>query len=128
MKGPLVDHVLNQLVNLGKTANQNSGSTALRGWVGPLELPAMAPLARAAYGALEEAVQVAFSRFREHLSQHLDDPVITSINGAIQLTNVEAHVLPAGNHSYELAYASRNPLGFSGYYVVQAEEDGASGC
>ena len=39
------------------------------------------------------------------------------------LTNVEVHILPTSNHSYELAYTAKNPLGFSGVFVLEAGAD-----
>ena len=116
LQAPLLEHVGTNLID-GKS-KPSSDSTVLRGWVGSLVQTQMGPEATAAYAALQSAVQVAFSRFREQLT-----PVKPTISGAVQLTNVEAHVLPAGKHSYELAYTARNPLGFTGLFVVQAERN-----
>jgi hypothetical protein len=112
---PLINHALAKREAMANTVS--SPTSVRRGWVDPLysthyrrgarHARWLAVGAEEAYAALEAGAQVLFSRFRSRFrsggggggggdahTQHLSTPV--------KLKNVEVHIIPPGNHSFEL--------------------------
>jgi hypothetical protein len=120
------------------SARGNPANSIRRGWVGSLHYSTrrhakkwLTAGAEDAFAELEAAAQVLFSRLQDRLHNPLphdhrsssssssSTPVVVP-SGPARIKHVEVHLLPPGNHSYELAYTSRDPQAYTGLYVVQA--------